>query len=359
MSVAKQKACPEDGLCAQGASFSKDASTKTSERPKKHNRREMKHTASDSGADTGFLWRSKAMDRAVKLADAAACSEACVLIEGESGTGKELIAQRIHARSSRSTGPFIPVNCAGISASLFESQFFGHVRGAFTGASQDMQGIARTAAGGTVLLDEVGDIPAEMQAKFLRLLQEQEVMPVGCPTPVQVDTRFLAATATPLGELVNKGEFRRDLYYRMNILRVRLPALRERTEDIPLLVEHYSRRAAQRDGREPVSFDSDTITLLTEYSWPGNVRELVAWIERVYITGFDPYSLAEMLFSEQADCDEPANDSTDAVVSIPQAERQAIQNAMQQTGGNRTRAAKLLKINRNTLARKLQQYQIT
>ncbi|MGC9455548.1 MAG: sigma-54 interaction domain-containing protein [Phycisphaerae bacterium] len=318
----------------------------------------MTRAATDNGATAGIIWQSQAMSRAVALADAAASSDACVLIEGESGTGKELFAQRIHARSRRSAGPFIPVNCAGISASLFESQFFGHLRGSFTGASQDMQGIARTATGGTVLLDEVGDIPQDMQAKFLRLLQEQEVMPVGSPTPVRVDTRFLAATATPLATLVSRGQFRRDLYYRMNILRIQLPALRDRPADIPLLLQHYSRMAADRDGRNPVSFSDDTINRLTEYPWPGNVRELVAFVERVYITGIDPLALAEMLWSEQDELNDTTDETSDTVVSIPQAEQHAIRNAMRQTGGNRTQAARLLQINRNTLSRKLQQYDI-
>ncbi len=315
-------------------------------------------TTEHQRTDAAFVWRSEAMERAVRLADSAAASDASVLIEGESGTGKELIAQRIHARSKRNTGPFIPINCAGISESLFESQFFGHVQGSFTGASRDMQGIVRTAEGGTVLLDEVGDIPLEMQAKFLRLLQQGEVLPVGYSAPVTVNTRFLAATATPLVELVDRGGFRRDLYYRLNIMRVPLPALRQRPEDVPLLVDHYSRRIAERDGRGTIEFDADTLAALQAYPWPGNVRELVSWVERAYITGLDPKALTEMLWQEHAEHRNRCEAHDETPTSIPDAEKQAIRNALDQTGGNRTQAAKLLKINRNTLARKLRQYQI-
>ena len=180
------------------------------------------------------------MGEVLRLVDSVAPSDCCVLIEGESGTGKELIARRLCAKSRRRNQPFIPVNCAGISQSLFESQFFGHVRGAFTGAEQSMLGMVRSADGGTLFLDEVAEIPLNVQPKLLRVIQQQEVMPVGHPIPVKTDTRFIAGTNRNLREMVNRGEFRQDLYYRLNIVRVVVPPLRERSEDILVLLDHFT-----------------------------------------------------------------------------------------------------------------------
>ena len=207
------------------------------------------HLAGGSPAIVGV---SEVMREVLDLVDRVACSDCCVLIEGESGTGKELIARRLCDKSLRRDRPFIPVNCAGISETLFESQFFGHVRGAFTGAEQNMLGVVRTADGGTVFLDEVCDIPLSLQPKLLRVLQEQEVMPVGKPIPVKVDTRFLAGTNRNLAEMVRQGTFRRDLYHRLNIVRIVLPPLRDRAEDVPALVDHFSRLFSQRYQREPI-----------------------------------------------------------------------------------------------------------
>ena len=183
---------------------------------------------------------SRAMGEVLRLVDSVAPSDCCVLIEGESGTGKELIARRLCAKSRRRNQPFIPVNCAGISQSLFESQFFGHVRGAFTGAEQSMLGMVRSADGGTLFLDEVAEIPLNVQPKLLRVIQEQEVMPVGHPVPVKINTRFIAGTNRNLREMVNREEFRPDLYYRLNIVRVVVPPLRERSEDILVLLDYFT-----------------------------------------------------------------------------------------------------------------------
>ncbi|MGA2798049.1 MAG: sigma 54-interacting transcriptional regulator [Thermoguttaceae bacterium] len=205
---------------------------------------------------------SQVMRDVVSLIDKVAASDCCVLIEGESGTGKELIARRLCAKSPRKDKPFIPVNCAGISESLFESQFFGHVRGAFTGAEQNMLGLVRTADEGTLFLDEVGEIPLNLQPKLLRVIQQQEVMPIGKPIPITVDTRFIAGTNRNLRELVDRGKFRQDLYFRLNIVRVVVPPLRQRIEDIPLLLDYFAAHYARHYKRDEILISPAIRTLL-------------------------------------------------------------------------------------------------
>jgi transcriptional regulator with PAS, ATPase and Fis domain len=290
----------------------------------------------------------------VRLIDKVALSDCCVLIEGESGTGKELIARRLCAKSCRKNKPFIPVNCAGISESLFESQFFGHVRGAFTGAEHSMLGVIRTADGGTVFLDEICDIPLSLQPKLLRVLQEQEVMPVGKPIPIKVNTRFLAGTNRNLAELVRRGEFRRDLYHRLNIVRIVLPPLRDRVEDVVVLVDHYVRHYAKHYHREPAHLSSAVLAILLKYPWPGNVRELAAWVERLYVTGLTAETLLDMLLGESDEVDGLSPDG----LTLEQAERQAIVHAMQQSNFNQRKAARMLQVHRATLARKLKTHRL-
>jgi transcriptional regulator with PAS, ATPase and Fis domain len=303
---------------------------------------------------------SQAIRSVLQLVDQVAATDCCVLIEGESGTGKELIARRIFARSRRHEHPFIPVNCAGISETLFESQFFGHVRGAFTGAEQTMLGVIRTADGGTVFLDEICDFPMGLQPKLLRVLQEQEVMPVGKPVPVKVDCRFMAGSNRNLAEMVRQGTFRRDLYHRLNIVRVVLPALRERPEDISPLLDHFLRIAAKKYTRDIVFVSSQVRGLLTGYPWPGNIRELSAWVERLYVTGLEPESLVEMLFGESASSTSPSINLGNPAdpQSLRQIERQAIVNAMEQSNFNQRKAARMLQVHRATLARKLKSHKL-
>ena len=207
-----------------------------------------------SNAAPVIIGVSTAIRDVLRIVDQVAATSCYVLVEGESGTGKELIARRLCAKSPRNDRPLIPVNCAGISESLFESQFFGHVRGAFTGAEQDMLGVIRTADGGTVFLDEVSEIPLNLQPKLLRVLQESEVMPVGRPLPIKVDTRFIAGTNRNLAEMVREGTFRRDLYHRLNIVRVVLPPLRDRLEDIPVLLDYFLEVAAHRYQRKTIGY---------------------------------------------------------------------------------------------------------
>jgi DNA-binding NtrC family response regulator len=302
-----------------------------------------------------IIGTSQAIREVLRLADSVAPSDCCVLIEGESGTGKELLARRLCAKSPRKTQPFIPVNCAGISTSLFESQLFGHVRGAFTGAEQSMLGMIRSADGGTLFLDEVGEIPLNMQPKLLRVIQEQEVMPVGHPLPVTINTRFIAGTNRNLRDMVNAKEFRQDLYYRLNIVRVVIPPLRERPEDIPVLLDHFRALFAKQYRRKELAISSAVRSVLMSYPWPGNVRELAAWAERLYATGLDAEVLAEMLLLEA----EPQRQSPSPEgLSLDQVERQAIVQAMDLSDFNQRKAARLLKVHRATLARKLKKHKL-
>ena len=304
---------------------------------------------------------SNAIRDVLQLVDQVAATECSVLIEGESGTGKELIARRLFAKSQRADQPFIPVNCAGISEGLFESQFFGHVRGAFTGAEQTMLGVFRTADNGTVFLDEICDFPLSLQPKLLRVLQEHEVMPVGKPLPVKVDTRFLAGSNRNLAEMVRLGTFRRDLYHRLNIVRIHLPALRERPDDIVPLLEHFLLVAADRYHRPPVTLSPQVRAILTGYPWPGNIRELSAWVERLYVTGLSPEVLLDMLMNESGTTgmSGPTGISgPTGQMTLKQAERQVIAQAMEHANFNQRKAARMLQVHRATLARKLRTHKL-
>jgi DNA-binding NtrC family response regulator len=283
-----------------------------------------------------------------------AASDCGVLIEGESGTGKELVARRVHALSRRGENCFIPVNCANITESLFESQFFGHIRGAFTGAEQTMLGLVRSAHEGTLFLDEVGDIPHALQPKFLRMLQEGEVLPVGATAPVLVDVRIVAATHRLLRDHIREGSFRQDLYYRLNIVRLQVTPLRERPEDVPVLLDHFLSRHAARYGQAPIAVDLAARRRLAGYPWPGNVRELSSWVERLYAVGLEAETLIDELFAQTAG----PSPLPEEVLSIEEAQRWAIQRALAQSSNCQRQAARLLKIDRTTLSRKLRQYQL-
>jgi two-component system response regulator HydG len=281
------------------------------------------------------------------------------LIEGESGTGKELVARRLHMRGPRKAQPFIPVNCAGVGEGVFESQFFGHVRGAFTGAEQSMLGLVRAADKGTLFLDEVGEIPPRMQAKLLRVLQDGEVLPVGTTRPERVDTRFIAATNRDLRREVEEGRFRKDLFYRLNIVRIHIPPLRERPEDVEPLLDHFLSRLGQRYHRPAITIKDHVLRALRQHSWPGNVRELASWVERLYVTGQTQDRLVEELLASGAPASTAPNDPfPNRVMAIEEAERWAINQAMKHSGSNLTLAASILRVHRTTLWRKLRKYHI-
>jgi two-component system response regulator AtoC len=284
-------------------------------------------------------------------------SSATVLIQGESGTGKELVAKTIHQTSYRRDKPFVVVDCGSLPESLLESELFGHVKGAFTGAHASKRGLFEEADGGTIFLDEIADTTATFQAKLLRVLQEGEVKRVGGNKPIKIDARVISATNKDLVELVKTKAFRQDLYYRLAVLPLFLPPLRDRPEDIPLLVQHFVTASCKRH-RQPVrQVSPDVIQALTKASWHGNVRELQHYLERAVVTTTGPELSCKDLVAMGS---EPAGHDLRTVVrgATRQAERGWILQALQQTGSNRAKAAKLLKISRASLYNKLHTYGI-
>jgi two-component system response regulator HydG len=291
-------------------------------------------------------------------------SQATVLVTGETGTGKELIARAIHGFSDRAANHFVAVNCSALAEGVLESELFGHVKGAFTGAAGARPGLFREADRGTIFLDEVGDISPGLQARLLRVLQEREIQPVGSDTPVRVDVRVLAATHQHLETLVEQGRFRGDLYYRLNVVTVDLPPLRERLQDLPLLVHHFLRQLAASHSREPVALDPEAEALLLGYSWPGNVRELQNVLERALVLAaqgvIGPEHLPDDLRENPAPppASSPATSRDDPAPLLPLAEveKRHVLGVLEGMNGNRERAARILGISRRTLVRMLQRW---
>jgi DNA-binding NtrC family response regulator len=296
--------------------------------------------------------KSSKMNLAVDSAKMAATAKSTVLLLGESGTGKELFARAIHNWSERKLRPFIAVNCVGLSKELFESELFGHEKGAFTGAHQLKKGKMELAHGGTVFLDEIGDISTEIQTKLLRFLQEKEFERVGSTKPIQVDVRIIAATNRNLAELVKHGRFRDDLYYRLNVIPIALPALRERKEDIPVLVHYFLQRFSRETKKNFTDVTPQAMEKLLSYDWPGNARELANVIERAIVLGRGPQitlqDLSPVIASKAPDAlvdGLPYREALDAC------RQQIIAKALSRTQGNRAAAAKLLDIERRHLLR--------
>ncbi|MBI1921762.1 MAG: sigma-54-dependent Fis family transcriptional regulator [Geobacter sp.] len=303
---------------------------------------------------------SDKMQRVFDVVRRVADTEATVLITGESGTGKELVAKALHSLSSRHNGPFVPINCAAIPRELLESELFGHVKGAFTGAVKDRAGKFQLADGGTLFLDEVGDLPVDLQAKLLRALQEREVSPVGGEAPRKIDVRVLAATNAELDQAIEDGKFREDLYYRLAVIPIHLPPLRERREDISLLVRHF----AGRHGGAQVRFDDRSLQILREYSWPGNVRELENTVERLLILRrgdtIEPEDLPAQIGRRRAvAAGTKVLNLPDEGYSLEELEREAVLEALERTGWNQTAAARFLRIPRHTLLYRMEKYHIT
>jgi DNA-binding NtrC family response regulator len=299
----------------------------------------------------GLIGRTAAMLAVYKQIALAADSTAPVLITGESGTGKELVARAIHQHGRRASRPFVPVNCGAIADTLLESELFGHVRGAFTGAVSDARGLFEQAAGGTILLDEIGETSAALQVKLLRVLQDGEVRPVGSTRIVRVDVRVVAATNADLERDVGEGRFRQDLFYRLSVLVIKMPALRDRREDIPVLVERFLQNAWTRAGRR-VEISPGALQRLVEYRWPGNVRELENTIERLVLVSRDAVIQESDLPFAPARGSEPAEPRLFAdLPSLDEMERRYLAHVLEAVGGNRTRAAEVLGIDRRTLYR--------
>ncbi len=301
-----------------------------------------------------MVGESVAMRALRKQIEMVAPTDGRVLIYGESGTGKELVARAIHAGSRRSRAPFVELNCSAVPEDLIESELFGHVRGAFTGATSAKRGKFELADGATLFLDEVGDMSARMQAKVLRVLEEQRFEPVGSPTPMRVDVRVIAATNKRLETEIERGHFRSDLLFRLNVIPFELPPLRERTEDIPLLAEHFNRKFSLAYGKEPKRFHADAVEALQNYSWPGNIRELRNTIERVVI--MHPHvkvgvSDLPALGGEEPPA-APSRFSTFRDASEAH-QREFIKRTLAEAEGNVSRAAELMGMDRSHLYRRM------
>ncbi|HCU68813.1 MAG TPA: sigma-54-dependent Fis family transcriptional regulator [Desulfomicrobium sp.] len=312
--------------------------------------------------DTRLIGDSPAMRRVVELIEQVGPSEANVLILGESGTGKELVAQLLHEHSLRREGALVKVNCAALPETLLESELFGYVRGAFTGATQDKPGRFQLAAGGTLFLDEIGELPMTLQAKILRALQERIVEPLGGVSPVSVDVRFIAATNRDLPVMIAEGKFREDLYYRLNVLEIRIPPLRERAEDIPLLADHLLAKLCRKNNRPVRSVSRDFLDALSRHEWRGNVRELENVLERSLILCrgdvLDVRDLPEHLLSPARTTATPSA-AAPAENPLEAAERHALEETLRRYAGHRERTAQALGISRRTLQYRLKKYGLT
>jgi len=305
----------------------------------------------------GIIGESGRMLEVFSLVRRVASSEATVLIRGESGTGKELIAKAIHYASPRASGPLVKVNCAALPETLLESELFGHVKGAFTGALANRKGRFEVASGGTIFLDEIGDLPAHLQAKLLRVLQEREFERVGSSQPIPVDVRILAATHRDLEGLLKSGQFRDDFYYRLNVVTIVLPPLRERRQDLPLLMDHMLRVFAEKNGKKIQGFTPEAREALLRYDYPGNIRELENIIERAsVITRNDVIGRADLPISIQEPEAENNSNNTDLSVVVERLERRLIKEALARSGGVQTRAAEHLGITERNLRYKLKKY---
>jgi DNA-binding NtrC family response regulator len=312
-----------------------------------------RHQDSAGTEALGLVAESPGMRDAVDLTLRAARADAPVLLLGESGTGKELLARLLHGRSPRAEGRFVAVNCAAIPEGLLESVLFGHRKGSFTDARDDHRGLLQEADGGTILLDEIGDMPFGLQAKLLRVLQEREIQPIGASAPVPVDIRVVASTHRDLHQLAEEGRFRRDLYYRLNVIAIAIPPLRQRPEDLVPLVAHFLHKHGGRNGRGQARISVSALEALARYAWPGNVRELENAIERALVLGRGEQIGLEDL-PEVVRGRLPAE--PDGLGPLARVEREHIMRTLQSVKGNKSAAARLLGLDRKTLYRKLEAY---
>jgi DNA-binding NtrC family response regulator len=303
----------------------------------------------------GLIGVSAKMQRVYKMVEKVSQHNYPVLILGESGTGKELVARSIHFMGVRQNKPFVPVDCSGLVPTLIESELFGYVKGAFTGAQHARTGLLEAGNGGTVFLDEIGDLPVDLQSKLLRALQEREIRPVGATDRVRVDLRIIAATNRDLETAIRTGVFRQDLYFRLNVVQVKLPPLRERKSDIPLLVNFFLEKFS--DPQRPIrTISEDAMRRLMAYDWPGNVRELENAVERAVALGSGPIlHIADLPSNLQQSPNDKLLESNE-LTTLDEMERRAILRALRETNGDKLAAARLLGIGKTTLYRKLKQY---
>ncbi|SKA72414.1 DNA-binding transcriptional response regulator, NtrC family, contains REC, AAA-type ATPase, and a Fis-type DNA-binding domains [Paucidesulfovibrio gracilis DSM 16080] len=326
----------------------------------------LRKQAEQDGGDRSLVGATPGMHHVRELIEQAGPSEASVLVLGESGTGKELVAEGLHSASMRNGRPLIKVNCAALPADLLESELFGYVKGAFTGAVRDKPGRFQLANHGTLFLDEIGEMPAALQAKLLRALQEKTIEPLGGVEVVNVDVRIIAATNRDLQEEIREGRFREDLYYRLAVLEIRIPPLRERVADLPLLVSHLLRKLGKKNNKPVRTVSPAFLDALSGYNWPGNVRELENVLERALILSRSDELGTDLLppqvCGNNAEAETGTEQTTppvDASTALEDAERQAIIRALEQHGGHRERTADALGISRRTLQYKLKKYGLT
>lgn len=343
-------------------------------RKKEEERQTLRQAMSRSVKREGFIGRSEVMENVFRLVDRVAPARSTVLITGESGTGKELVAKAIHEASPRSANPFVVVNCSNIPSELLESELFGHAKGSFTGAIASKKGLFEVADTGSIFLDEIGDLRPETQVRLLRVIQEREFIPVGETAPTKVDVRIIAATNVDLKEAVKNGQFREDLYFRLAVVPVELPPLRERREDVLPLAQHFIAKYAAENGREmSENISPEVLSLLESYNYPGNVRELENIIERAVViaTGNeitidclrpevrDPaYADQVMAASEGSSSSIDLSRGTSFYDEVKKFEIDLIRRALDQTGGHQSRAARLLGLNATTLNSKIKSYNI-
>jgi DNA-binding NtrC family response regulator len=328
-------------------------------------------TQENDESGQALLGQSAGMENLRQLIRKVARTQATVLIAGESGTGKELVARALYRESPRANAPFIKVNCAAIPENLIESEFFGHEKGAFTGALNKREGRFELAHGGTILLDEISEISPSVQAKLLRVLQERELERVGGNRTIKVDVRVIATTNRNLEQSVEKKEFRQDLFFRLNVVPIHVPSLRERREDVPGLAEEFMRRFARKHGVRVRGFSEDALKALSAHSWPGNVRELQNVVERAVILCSEngvlepehlgiaksaPAATGAMAATAAADSDSPAATSAGTAIPLAELEKRHILAVLEQCKGNRTHAAKILGVSIRTLRNKLHEY---
>ena len=330
--------------------------------------RHLREKLRDQQGLGNLIGNSPEMEKIYRILSKVSQTSHPVLILGESGTGKELIARSIHANGPTATKPFLPVDCGSLVPTLVESELFGHVKGAFTGATRNKSGLLASAEGGTVFLDEIGEMPLDLQAKLLRALQEKEIRPVGATHRVPINCRILAATNRDLATMVEQGRFRKDLYYRLNVVALRIPPLRDRREDIPLLAAHFLNRMGRSAGRK-YTLSDETLRTMSEYAWPGNVRELENSIERacalctgpILRIGDMPTQLQNFhlhTWRTVPSTEEKKSSGASEVTPLADLERQAILDTLRQLNGDKLTAARLLGIGKTTLYRKLKEYGI-